>query len=278
MTGADVAAADARAAAVGTSRRQMAQAATQSQGLSPQPVVVCATCGPGGLDCKAALATEQKRVEAATRESDPVKRNKTITQAYRDLADKAPTNQWIRLGSYVSAQAGCAMQTLQGSGFHGFEAQTLGRLFVNPNKATEALGAVNKQIFSTIFPIEAFIADHGTAALRACAEREGWTIPSRLQRAADLMDAGQPREAANQIALYEQQQVVPPVYKQYESVFRDVERGNTFDVGHDNLSIPLSYTCGEGTPVPFSGSIQSGDDRVNYYSKLMDALQARGGR
>ena len=59
---------------------------------------------------------------------------------------------------------------------------------------------------------------------------------------------------------------------------RKIERGNAWSIGHDNFSIPLSYSCGEGKPVPFSGSIQNSDDRVAYYGKLMNALEARGGR
>ena len=164
------------------------------------------------------------------------------------------------------------MKTLQGSGLHGVLAQTLGRVLVDPNKATEALGAINKEIFLKIYPYAACVADHGAKQFRACAERAGWSIPSLLTDAFDNLEKGRLREAANDIAEYEQRVIVPPIYNRYADVFRDIKFGDHFDP-YNNTSIPLSYDCNHGKPIPFDGTIDNTDDRISYYGKLMNAME-----
>ncbi len=216
--------------------------------------------------CDQDIAEMQQKTQAATAKSDPRARNKDITRAYRELADKCPDNRWIKLGSIVSAQAGCAMDQLG-----GFSAQTAGRFYVNPGKATNALGAVNKDIFNGIYPYAAFACKYGIDRLLEC---YGDKLPPDLRTAFEDLKQGKKKEAALGIAQYEQGSVVNNAYSQNAGVFQNIEQGREsykYWFGSDPGSIPLSYECGATPTIPFNGNINNLSDRIGYYNTLYNA-------
>lgn len=216
--------------------------------------------------CDQEKAEMQALTDTATSKQNPQARNKDITAAYKALAAKCPDNRWITLGSYVSAQAGCAMGTLS-----GFQANTVGRAFFNPGQAVNGLGAVNKAIFSGIYPYAAFACKYGVDRLLEC---YGKDLPAKLQKAFNSLKNGDKKGAAQQIADYEQRDVVASTYSQYASTFAGVESAREFATGmgmSDPGSISLSYDCGAQPTIPFNGSITNTDDRLNYYGALYGA-------
>lgn len=221
-----------------------------------------------GATCKQLMDQVKQETDQATSKADPIARNKDITAAYKKLAGQCPDNRWIKLGSYVSAQAGCAMQTLSGTNFSSIAA---GRFF-DTGQAVQGLGDINKSIFSAINPYAAFACKNGVDKLKEC---YGDKLPPKLKKAFDQLQAGDKKGAALSIAQYEQTEVVPPLYQQYGTTFQGIESARSFSshipFTSDPASIPLSYECSATPTIPFNGSINNTNDRVNYYNSIYNA-------
>ncbi|MDB6180905.1 DUF2515 family protein [Paracoccus fistulariae] len=208
-----------------------------------------------------------------------IRRNEAITAAYQQLGKDAPDNWWIRLAGYVSVQGGCAMQRTQ-----DLDAQTGGRLFVDPADALEALGDANITIFSSIYPANKFMSDCGYARLKECVARGEVEVSDDIMAGLELLQKGDLRGAADMIALYEQTEIVQPVYERYPEVFEGIAAAEEFAAGFpplralgydDQSSIAVAYQCTRDPDqiVPLGDlDISNPQDRVRYYRRLMDRM------
>ena len=225
------------------------------------PVEGCAT------DCSVAWARVQDDVNRVGRIEDPMRRNRAITQSYKNIAEASPDNHWIRLASYVSAQAGCAMEETR-----GFAAQTFGRMFVSPGEAYDSLAEANKTIFESVVPANLFVARHGHPAFERCVEAGDIAVPEEIREALVYIDSGRLEQGSDMLAEYEQLEVVQPIYEEYADTFADIETADKVAFWRDYQSIPVSYECG-GEGVPLDGSLSIPEDRVEYYKKLMEEMK-----
>lgn len=209
----------------------------------------------------------QDEVNQALRSNDPLERNRRITEAYGQLAEQEPRNIWIKLASNVSVQGGCAMRRTQ-----KWDAQTLGRMIVNPSEALDALQDANRTIFSSIYPAARFAQKCGAEQLRKCADSGAITVPPELLNAIDVLEQGDLREASDMIADYEQRIVVQAVYERHADTFDDLMTAESWVPG-DQTSIPIAKTCTRENLVPIDGlDIRKPVDRVNYYERLIDRM------
>lgn len=167
--------------------------------------------------CDKGWADVQDEVNQALRSPDPLERNRQITAAYDRLAQADRRNIWVRLASYVSVQGGCAMQRTQ-----AWDAQSIGRIVVNPEDALDALQDANRTIFSSIYPVVRFAQKCGAEQLRNCVESGAFEANPALLDAMDKVEQGQLREASDIIAQYEQVDVVQKVYERHAGTFDDL--------------------------------------------------------
>lgn len=212
-------------------------------------------------------------VNRINRIEDPLERNGAFNQAYRDLADAMPQNRWVRLASYVSTQAGCAMSRFYASEtWTGVAAQTLGRVIVNPTDAINMLEDANRTIFNSVFPPNKFMQQCGFEKLKECVENGELDVPSDLMEALERLDNGDVVGASNAIARHEQLSVVEPIYQEHRDTFEDMQSADGWVPG-DQTSIPVSYECTRDNLVSL-GDLDLGDanDRVTYYNRLMERM------
>lgn len=233
------------------------------------PVAGCeCSCGRGWQDI-------QDEVNQALASDDPLERNRRITAAYEDLARDDPRNLWVRLATYVSVQGGCAMGRVQ----KWYSAYPPGSVIINQPAALEALAAANSTIFSSIYPVVRFAQKCGAAQLRRCVDSGAIKVDPRLLDAMDEIEAGDPREAANQIAAYEQIDVVQQVYEDHAAGFNGLQRGEAV-LPWDQTSIPISKTCTRASDELVyieELDITNPRARVTYYGRLMDRMLSQGG-
>ncbi|RJL02854.1 DUF2515 family protein [Paracoccus siganidrum] len=230
------------------------------------PVAGCeCSCDRGWQDV-------QDEVNQALRSDDPLERNRQITAAYGRLAEADPRNIWVRLASYVSVQGGCAMQRTQ-----AWDAQTVGRMVVNPSEAMDALQDANRTIFSSIYPVVRFAQKCGAAQLRRCVESGAIQADSSLLDAMDKLEQGDLRGASDLIAEHEQVRIVQPVYERHAGTFRDLMRAESLMPG-DQTSIPIAKHCTRDNLVSIDGlDIRNPQDRVQYYQRLVNRMLQQEG-
>ncbi len=148
------------------------------------------------------------------------------------------------------------------------------------NNMYHALGDANKAIFGDIYPMAAYRARYGYEDMKKCYASEGKTIPDPMVKGFDYLAQGNLKKASDNIAWYEQTEVVQPVYDEYSGTFWAMEKASDLkklESGKNLYDIPLSTTCGDPDTIPFIGSISNADDRVEYYKTLMDVLARREG-
>lgn len=226
------------------------------------PVAGCKCC------CDRGWQDIQDEVNQALRSDDPLERNRQITAAYGRLAEADPRNIWVRLASYVSIQGGCAMQRTQ-----AWDAQTVGRMVVNPSEAMDALQDANRTIFSSIYPVVRFAQKCGAAQLRRCVESGAIQANPSLLEAMDKLEQGDLRGASDLIAYHEQVRIVQPVYERHAGTFRDLMRAESLMPG-DQTSIPIAKHCTRDNLVSIDGlDITDPQDRVKYYDRLVNRMQ-----
>lgn len=225
------------------------------------PVAGCqCSCDRGRQDV-------QDEVNRALRSDDPLESNRQITAAYGRLAEADPRNIWVRRASYVSVQGGCAMQRTQ-----AWDAQTVGRLVVNPGKAMDALQDANRTIFFSICPVVRLAQKCGAAQLRRCAESGAIEAHPDLLTAMDLLDQGDLQRASDLIAYHEQVRIVQPVYERHADTFADLMRAEALIPG-DQTSIPIARHCTRDNLVGIDGlDITIPEDRVQYYGRLVNRM------
>lgn len=232
-------------------------------------VAVCADC------CDALMDEIMEDVNKVARIPDPVDRNVAITQRYKDLGAAAPNNHWVRLAGYVSTQGGCAMKNFYPSynPVMGTAAQTVGRAFVNPGEALESLKDANTAIFTSVYPPNKFVQEHGFDQLQACVEAGELDVPPELMQALEKMDDGDLAGAAYDMAAHEQLTVVQDVYKEHADTFDDMMTADSWVPG-DQTSIPVSYECTRDNLVSLGDlDIRNPQDRVDYYGRLMKEMK-----
>ena len=221
-------------------------------------------------NCDEAMNLVMEDVNRITRVPDPLERNAAITQAYRNLGERSPFNYWIRLAGYVSTQGGCAMQQTQ-----RFAAEIL----INKENALEALMDANTTIFSSVYPPNEFMQRCGFEKLKECNDGGAFEpeIDEDLMADLEALHNGNWRRAADLIAVYEQMEVVQPVYERHSRVFNQMENADNWVPG-DQTSIPVSYECTRDNLVSLGNlEIQNPEDRVQYYHLLMDrTMQIEG--
>ncbi|SEO33029.1 hypothetical protein SAMN04489859_10706 [Paracoccus alcaliphilus] len=225
------------------------------------PVAGCeCSCDRGWQDV-------QDEVNQALRSDDPLERNRQITAAYDGLAEADPRNIWVRLASYVSVQGGCAMQRTQ-----AWDAQTLGRMVVNPSEAMDALQDANRTIFSNIYPVARFAQKCGAKQLRRCVESGAFEADPSLLDAMDMLEKGELRTASDLIAEHEQVDIVQPVYERHADTFRDLMRAEAL-IPFDQTSIPIAKHCTRDNLVSIDGlDVRDPRDRVQYYRRLVNRM------
>lgn len=217
--------------------------------------------------CERGWAAIQDEVNQALRSDDPVERNRKITAAYDQLARDEPRNIWVRLASYVSVQGGCAMKRTQ-----ALDAQTIGRVVVNPSDAMDALQDANRTIFSSIYPAARFAQKCGADALKRCVASGQVKVPQELLDALTELENGNLRRASDMIAEYEQMTVVQAAYERHADTFSDLMRAEALMPG-DQTSIPIAKYCTRENLVPIDGlDIRDPADRVKYYNRLIERM------
>ncbi len=224
--------------------------------------------------CDKGWADVQDEVNQALRSPDPLERNRQITAAYDRLAQADRRNIWVWLASYVSVQGGCAMQRTQ-----AWDAQSVGRIVVNPEDALDALQDANRTIFSSIYPVVRFAQKCGAEQLRNCVESGAFEANPALLDAMDKVEQGQLREASDIIAKYEQVVVVQKVYERHADTFDDLMTAESIMPG-DQTSIPIAKHCTRDNLVDIDGlDIRKPLDRVRYYRRLIGRMlqQERAG-
>ncbi|UHS59994.1 DUF2515 family protein [Agrobacterium vaccinii] len=223
----------------------------------------CETCI--AADCKKKIEEIEKEKKRIGDIEDVRERNKAITSAYKSAFDQDPSNHWLKLGSIVSSQVGCAMDNAKyWPSMHN------------------ALGKGNKAIFEDIYPATAYRARHGYEDLKKCYAATGKELKPRLREALDALERGDSRGSADIIGDYEQKKIINDVYKEYSKTFRIGESVGSSELykwweGHKAHEIPVSYECGGSDVVNFPGSISDAEDRVDYYNLLMDKLESKEG-
>lgn len=237
---------------------------------SPDKIVECCP-----EDCKGNWSRIDGEIQRIEKIKDPRERNKAITGKYKEIAEMNPENRWARLASYVSAQAGCGMERTDDA-----DAQTLGRVFVNPEDAKKALADGNITIFKSVARPFLYVNTYGYDSLDHCLESAPQPpIPNELVKAMRIMQEGELRRAADMIAEHEQVDVVEKVYERHQETFADIDSFDTsrwdfFDTTRDRQSIPLSHDCTNEDRVPLDGPLSVPKNRVKYYHKLMNELEA----
>lgn len=239
-------------------------AAGAEKGAAPGNVSeTCETCI--AADCKKKIEEIEKEKKRIGDIEDVRERNKAITAAYKSAFNQDPSNHWLKLGSMVSAQVGCAMDNS----------------WMFPPMRT-ALGEGNKAIFEDVYPVTAYRARHGYEDLKKCYAATGKKLDPTLRKAMDELENNNSRISADIIGRYEQQDIIQKVYEKYSKTFAIGEAVGsnppyTWKEGHKAHEIPLSYDCGGSDVVPFQGSISNMYDRVQYYHDLMNKLSSREG-
>ena len=223
-------------------------------------------------NCAEALALAQEEVNRIARIDDPLERNAAITRAYRSLGEAAPRNRWVRLAGYVSSQAGCAMERTQ-----AWDAQTVGRVILDPEDAMDALQDGNMTIFESVYPPNKFMQNCGFERLQECVASGEIDVPEELMEGLELVHRGELRRGADAIAEYEQNEVVQPVYQRHERAFGQMARAESWVPG-DQTSIPVAYECTRDDLVDLGDlDISNSRHRVRYYHLLMDRMMRMGG-
>lgn len=230
---------------------------------------VCPDC------CKALMDEVMEDVNKVARVPDAVDRNVAITQRYRDLGAAMPQNDWVRLAGYVSTQGGCAMKNFYFSHKPGMAtaAYTFGQAVVTPSEALETLRAANTAIFTSVYPPNKFVEQHGYEELKKCVDAKAVDVSRELMDALGKLERGEKADAANLMAEYEQMKVVQPVYEQHADTFDDMMTADAIRFWADDTSIPISYECTRDNLVPLGElDITNPEDRVRYYSRLMKRM------
>jgi hypothetical protein len=218
-------------------------------------------------NCKDALAMANAEVDLMRRIPNAVQRNIGITSAYQSLGRQMPNNWWVRLAGYVSVQGGCAMKRTL-----AWDAQTLGRVVVNPEKAMDALGDANLTIFSSVYPPNKFMSVCGYNRLKECVDRGEIKVDPKIMAALSEINSGNLRAGADLMAAHEQVDVVQPVYDRHADTFKDLSTAERRMPG-DQTSIPIASVCTRSDLVPIGDlDIASPNDRVTYYGRLMDRM------
>ena len=218
-------------------------------------------------NCTAALAQARSELDNIARMDGAIERNGAITSAYQSLGRDQPNNWWIRLAGYVSVQGGCAMQRTQ-----AWDAQTFGRMLVDPEDALNALGDANMTIFESIYPANKFMSDCGYERLRECVDSGEIEVNENIMNGLERINQGSLRDGADIIALHEQRDVVQPVYERHAHTFEDLRSAENWVPG-DQTSIPVAYECTRDNLVPLGDlDIRDPFDRVDYYGLLMNRM------
>ncbi|MBM7066541.1 hypothetical protein [Actibacterium sp. 188UL27-1] len=219
-------------------------------------------------NCAEAMAMANQEVDLVRRIDDPIQRNVGITEAYRDLGEAMPNNWWVRLAGYVSTQGGCAMRRTQ-----QWDAQSIGRLIVNPEQAMEALKDANISIFSSVYPPNKFMHECGFERLKECVDAGEIEVDETLMAGLEKLNNGDLQGAADLLAQHEQVEVVQPVYDRHAETFDDLGNAEAMMPG-DQTSIPIAYECTRDNLVPLGDlDIEDPFDRVSYYHRLMDRMK-----
>jgi hypothetical protein len=206
-------------------------------------------------------------VDLMRRIPNAVQRNIGITQSYQNLGRQMPNNWWVRLAGYVSVQGGCAMKRTL-----AWDAQTVGRAVVNPEKAMEALGDANMTIFSSVYPPNKFMSVCGYKRLKECVDRGEVKVDPKIMKALEQINAGNLRAGADLMADHEQVDVVQPVYDRHADTFGNLATAEGLMPG-DQTSIPIAYACTRSDLVSIGSlDIANPEDRVRYYRLLMDRM------
>jgi hypothetical protein len=229
------------------------------------PDEACATCPP---QCADNWADIDAQVQEITDIEDPLARNQVITDAYKAISDANPENRWAKLASYVSAQAGCAMQTAWKLKYGGALA---GAVLTPGGLVPKAVGAVvggtpghlvmsaladgNKTIFGSVAPPFMYVKEYGYDSFFACLEAKQPPINNKIVEAMRIMqEGGDLRDAADLIAEYEQNTVVADVYQRHADTFEAIDCADTrlefWDTSRNQQSIPVSYDCDGTDKVP----------------------------
>jgi hypothetical protein len=220
-------------------------------------------------NCKEALNQIMDEVNKISRMPGPLERNAAITEAYEQLAKDMPENDWVRLASYVSFQAGCAMQQTR----RGIADNCITELvFFDADKGLGALGDGNLTIFSSIYPANRMVANCGYEKFKKCVESGEIGFDENVTKALEKMNNGDLKGAAADIAIHEQRDVVQPVYDRWAETFAGIASADWWDFTSDNTSIPIAKTCTRDNLVPLEGNLSNWLDRVSYYRKLMDEM------
>lgn len=229
---------------------------------STQPADATVQSCPG--TCQEAMAMAQQDVDLMNRIDDPVARNIGITNAYRQLGRDMPDNWWVRLAGYVSTAGGCAMRRTQ-----AWDAQTLGRIVVNPEDAMAALKDANITIFSSVYPPNKFMSECGYARLKECVAAGEISVDPDIMAGLEQLDQGNLKEAADLLAAHEQVDIVQPVYDRHADTFDDLGNAEGLMWG-DQTSIPIAYECTRDNLVPLGDlDIENPLHRVQYYERLI---------
>lgn len=233
--------------------------------------------GCPGKPCDQLWADVKKQVQKTAAMTDPFARNRQISAQYAQLYETNHNLQWVGLGSIVSRQAGCAMEKAKDK-----SESWLPPIAKPAGSAFHALADANRDIYSDIYPAAKFYNDNGLERLKACNTGPNGRpmVSPKLVSALEQIDHGTPqsvRAGSDQIANFEQRDVIQDqVYSnpEYKKAFEGNETAYKYYYGRpfgaQAPELPLSSQCGQGTPVPFKGSINNPDDRVGYYKALMD--------
>lgn len=234
--------------------------------------------------CAEAWASVDREVRVATAPLTAEVRNRNISAAYAEMNLRRPDMQWIGLAAVVSRQAGCAMEDADRSMANPV---SIGPAMI----AKSALAETNLLIFTDIYPVMRFYERFGIDALKRCraARQPPGDVPKELMRAVEDQeaarkgDARKMKDAADEIARYEQIEIVQArIYNKpaYKAVFTLNEKVAPYSIGRwfgaRPAEVALSSRCADTPPVPLKGSISSADDRVGYYMSLRDQFERNG--
>lgn len=219
-------------------------------------------------NCAEAMAMANSEVNLMRRISNPIQRNIGITRSYQELGEAMPDNWWVRLAGYVSVQGGCAMRRTQ-----DWDAQTIGRAVVNPERALAALGDANITIFESVFPPNKFMHECGYARLKECVESGEIEVDEDIMRGLEQIDQGNLQAGSDILAEHEQVEVVQQVYDRHAEVFNDLGTAEAIMPG-DQTSIPIADHCTRDDLVSLGDlDIANPQDRVTYYGRLIKRLK-----
>ena len=285
------------------------------------PAAAHPQAGPAPFPCKSAWAQTVAHTNSIANMQDPVARNRKISADYAQMYQKDPDLQWAGLGAIVSRQAGCGMQSAQSvmdrdeqvmkseqqaaqyGGEPGGDVVTPTQ-YAAAAQAKSALADANQLIYRTVSPSMSFVQQYGAKQMQSCLKSgdivtsdpladksvpndkvDSTKVSPQLSQAVDSLALGDNRKASNQIANYEQRDVVQ------DRIYNDPANKAVFGtnqfmsnwlgpvgraLGAQPSTIPLSADCTSQGHVPFAGSILSANDRVDYYRTLIQGFGDKG--